>query len=57
LRIEERRLVTENAVLLKRLLEAKAEAARYKRHNDRLVAERDQARKPIAPVPYSDDDV
>jgi hypothetical protein len=56
LRIEEQRLVTENAVLLKRLLEAEAEAARQKRHNDRLVAERDQACKPIAPVPYSDDD-
>jgi hypothetical protein len=56
LRIEERRLVTENAVLLKRLLEAKAEAVRHKRHNDRLVAERDQARKPIALVPHSDDD-
>lgn len=53
LRIEERRLVTENAVLLKRILEAEAEAARQKRRNARLITERDQALKPIALVPRS----
>jgi hypothetical protein len=51
LQIDERRLVTENAVLLKRLLEAQAEATRQKRHADRLIAERDQGLKPIAMVP------
>lgn len=56
LRLEEQRLITENAVLLKRLLEAQAEAVRQKRHNNRLIAERDQTRKPLAPVPHSEDD-
>jgi hypothetical protein len=51
LQIDERRLVTENAVLLKRLLEAQAEATRQKRHADQLIAERDQGLKPIAMVP------
>jgi hypothetical protein len=53
LQLEERRLVTENAVLLKRILAAEAEAAKQKRHNTRLIAERDQALKPIALVPRS----
>ena len=35
LQIEERRLVTENAGLLKRILEAETEAERHKRHNAR----------------------
>lgn len=43
----QRRLVTENAVLLKRALDAEAEAARLQRHNARLVAERDAAHRPI----------
>ncbi len=47
LQIEERRLVTENAGLLKRILEAETEAERHKRHNARLIAERDRALKPV----------
>lgn len=50
LQIEERRLVTENAVLLKRVLEAKTEVERHKRHNARLIAERDRAVKPAPPA-------
>ncbi|WP_136659228.1 hypothetical protein [Nitratireductor sp. XY-223] len=50
LQIEERRLVTENAVLLKRTLKAEAEVERQKRHNARLIAERDRAMKPV-PLP------
>ena len=46
LQIEERRLATENAVLLKRILDAEADAERHKRHNARLIAERDRAVKP-----------
>lgn len=53
LKIEERRLVTENAVLLKRALDAEAEVARQKRQNARLLKERDQELKPIALVPRS----
>lgn len=53
LQLEERRLVTENAVLLKRILEAETEADRQKRHNARLIAERDQALKPVSLVPRS----
>ena len=47
LQIEERRMVTENAVLLKRILEAETEVERQKRHNARLIAERDRAAKPV----------
>jgi hypothetical protein len=47
LQVEERRLVTENAGLLKRILEAETEAERHKRHNARLIAERDRALKPV----------
>ena len=47
LQIEERRLATENAVLLKRILDAEADAERHKRHNARLIAERDRAVKPV----------
>jgi hypothetical protein len=39
--------VTENAVLLKRILEAETEVERQKRHNARLIAERDRAVKPV----------
>jgi hypothetical protein len=51
LQIAERRLVTENAVLLKRILKAEAEVERQKRHNARLIAERDKM--PAALVPPS----
>jgi|GEM_PF-403017 hypothetical protein len=53
LKIEERRLVTENAALLKRLQDAETEANRHKRHNAKLVAEQDTARRPasLTPVP------
>lgn len=47
LQIEERRMVTENAVLLKRILEAEAEVERQKRQNTRLIAERDRGSKPV----------
>jgi hypothetical protein len=57
LQLEERRLVTENAVLLKRILEAEAEAAKQNRRNARLIAERDQALKPTVLVPRSSGDV
>jgi hypothetical protein len=50
LQFEERRMMTENAVLLKRILDAEAELERQKRHNARLIAERDRAAKPI-PLP------
>lgn len=51
LQIEERRLVTENAALLKRILEAETEADRQKRHNARLIAERDHAVRPVPLAP------
>jgi AcrR family transcriptional regulator len=38
---EQRRLVSENALLLQRALSAEAEADRHRRHNARLIAERD----------------
>jgi len=41
MKINERRLLTENAVLLQRAQEAEAEAARYRQQNARLLAERD----------------
>jgi len=47
LQIEERRMVTENAVFLKRILEAEAEVERQKRQNTRLIAERDRGSKPV----------
>jgi hypothetical protein len=47
LQLEERRMVTENAVLLKRILEAETEVERQKRHNARLITERDRAVKPV----------
>nr|AJW29951.1 hypothetical protein pLM19O2_p6 [Ochrobactrum sp. LM19] len=53
--IEQRRIVTENAVLLKRILEAETEVERQKRHNARLIAERDRIVKsvPLARGPKS----
>lgn len=51
MQVEERRLVTENAILLKRALDAEEEAARHRRHNARLLAERDHGVKPV-PLPF-----
>jgi hypothetical protein len=39
----ERQMITENAALLKRALDAEAEASRHRKHNVRLIAERDAA--------------
>lgn len=47
LKLAERRLVTENAGLLKRALDAEAQADRHRRHNARLIAERDAAHRPV----------
>lgn len=38
MKLEQRRLVTENAMLLKRARDAEAEADRYRRHNARLIS-------------------
>ena len=48
---EQRRLLSENARLLQRALSAEAEADRHRRHNARLIAERDTALRatPIGP--------
>ena len=51
LKIEQRRLVTENAALLKRAIDAETAAARHERQNVRLLKERDDARRPISLVP------
>jgi hypothetical protein len=44
---EERRMVSENALLLQRARSAEAEAERYRRHHARLVAERDVALRTV----------
>lgn len=44
---EQRRLVSENALLLQRALSAEAEADRHRRHNARLIAERDIALRAV----------
>ena len=51
LKTEQRRLVTENAALLKRAIDAETTAARHERQNVRLLKERDDARRPISLVP------
>ena len=51
LKTEQRRLVTENAALLKRAIDAETAAARHERQNVRLLKERDDARRPISLVP------
>lgn len=51
LKAEQRRLVTENAALLKRAVDAEAAAARHQRQNARLVKERDEAHRPVVLVP------
>jgi len=47
MKVAERRMITENAVLLKRALDAEAEAAQHHKHNARLIAERDAALRPV----------
>lgn len=47
LKAAERRLITENAALLKRALDAEAEADRHRRQNARLIAERDALQRPL----------
>ncbi|GAY19623.1 MULTISPECIES: hypothetical protein [Sphingobium] len=44
---EQRRLVSENALLLQRALSAEAEADHHRRHNARLIAERDTALRAV----------
>ena len=51
LKTEQRRLVTENAALLKRAIDAEVAAARHQRQNARLLKERDDAHRPVALVP------
>ncbi|CAN5783481.1 hypothetical protein BH11PSE8_BH11PSE8_16140 [soil metagenome] len=51
LKTEQRRLVTENAALLKRAIDAETTTARHERQNVRLLKERDDARRPISLVP------
>ncbi|WP_073664740.1 hypothetical protein [Pseudomonas aeruginosa] len=51
LKIEQRRLVTDNAALLKRAIDAETAAARHQRQNDRLLKERDEVLQPVALVP------
>ncbi len=53
LRVEQRRLVSENAALLKRAMDAEAEAARHQRRNARLLKERDKALAPVVLRPRS----
>jgi predicted transcriptional regulator len=48
LKIEERRMITENAALLKRLHDAETEADRHKRRNAKLAAEQDVAKRPAS---------
>lgn len=47
MRAAERRMITQNAALLKRALDAEAETARHRKHNARLIAERDTALRPV----------
>ena len=51
LKIEQRRLATENAALLERAINAETGAARHQRQNDRLLKERDEVHRPVALVP------
>ena len=50
---EQRRLVAENAALLKCAIDAETSAARHQRQTDRLLKERDSAQRPVALVPRS----
>jgi hypothetical protein len=47
MKVAERRMITENAVLLKRALDAEAEAARHRKHNARLIAGRDASLRAV----------
>lgn len=47
MKVAERQMITENAVLLKRALDAEAEAAQHRKHNARLIVERDAALRPV----------
>ena len=47
MKVAVRRMITENAVLLKRALDAEAEAAQLRKHNARLIVERDAALRPV----------
>jgi hypothetical protein len=51
LKTEQRRLVTENAALLKRAVDAETAAARHQRQNARLLKERDEAHRPVVLTP------
>ena len=51
LKTEQRRLVTENAALLKRAINAEAAGARHQRQNARLLQQADQGRRPVKLVP------
>ena len=51
LKSEQRFIITENAALLKRALDAEAEAASLRRRNARLLVERDRALEPITLAP------
>ncbi|WP_069638467.1 hypothetical protein [Burkholderia sp. PAMC 26561] len=50
LKIEQRRLATENAALLARVIEAETIAARHQRQNARFLKERDEACRPVTIV-------
>ena len=47
MKLNERRIITENAVLLKRALDSEAEADRHRKQNTRLIAERDASFRPV----------
>jgi hypothetical protein len=48
LKLNERRMITENAVLLKRALDSEAQADRHCKQNARLIAERDAGLRPVS---------
>jgi DNA polymerase III epsilon subunit-like protein len=48
MKLNERRMITENAVLLKRAQDAEVEVARHRNHSARLVAERDAVLRPVS---------
>jgi hypothetical protein len=50
LKMEQRRLATENAALLARAIEAEIIAVRHQRQNARLLKERDEACRPVTIV-------
>ena len=52
----ERRQITQNVQLLQRARAAEAEADRLRRHNARLVAERDAALRPVSIGPSATED-